>query len=204
MLGEVFRHGFRENPGDPLLVSGHAFVVSLPQGHDVVIRGELPTACQLTNVLLAFSLERDRHFLRDDVATEHACEGIPHEVLESPVEALYATHRGLPPHTCASAPILSGGGSLDTAPAETRENRLLSFAGCQREATRASGGMADAHGSGPCVRKDVRVQLPPRPLCSEAPSARAEGASFAWGGSSSFPGAEPPDPHGAADGGTSI
>src|SRR5882724_2853499 len=24
--------------------------------------------------------------------------------------------------------------------------------------------MADAHGSGPCVRKDVRVQLPPRPL----------------------------------------
>src|SRR5690606_14845213 len=27
----------------------------------------------------------------------------------------------------------------------------------------ASGGMADAHGSGPCVRKDVRVQLPPRP-----------------------------------------
>src|SRR2546423_13329080 len=23
--------------------------------------------------------------------------------------------------------------------------------------------MADAHGSGPCVRKDVRVQLPPRP-----------------------------------------
>jgi hypothetical protein len=30
-------------------------------------------------------------------------------------------------------------------------------------ATRASGGMADAHGSGPCVRKDVGVQLPPRP-----------------------------------------
>lgn len=28
----------------------------------------------------------------------------------------------------------------------------------------ASGGMADAHGSGPCVRKDVGVQLPPRPL----------------------------------------
>src|SRR4051794_24547555 len=29
---------------------------------------------------------------------------------------------------------------------------------------RASGGMADAHGSGPCVRKDVGVQLPPCPL----------------------------------------
>jgi hypothetical protein len=29
---------------------------------------------------------------------------------------------------------------------------------------RASGEMADAHGSGPCVRKDVGVQLPPCPL----------------------------------------
>src|SRR5512143_3574423 len=29
--------------------------------------------------------------------------------------------------------------------------------------TRASGGMADAHGSGPCVLTDVGVQLPPRP-----------------------------------------
>jgi hypothetical protein len=29
---------------------------------------------------------------------------------------------------------------------------------------RASGGMADAHGSGPCVLTDVGVQLPPRPL----------------------------------------
>src|SRR5258706_2043853 len=28
---------------------------------------------------------------------------------------------------------------------------------------RGSGGMADAHGSGPCVRKDVRVQLPCSP-----------------------------------------
>src|SRR5712691_7830590 len=28
---------------------------------------------------------------------------------------------------------------------------------------RAGGGTADAHGSGPCVRKDVRVQIPPRP-----------------------------------------
>src|SRR5690348_1734501 len=30
----------------------------------------------------------------------------------------------------------------------------------------AGGGTADAHGSGPCVRKDVRVQIPPRPLIS--------------------------------------
>src|SRR6266567_1532132 len=36
-------------------------------------------------------------------------------------------------------------------------------------ALRASGGMADAHGSGPCVRKDVGVQLPPCPLPVSTP-----------------------------------
>lgn len=33
---------------------------------------------------------------------------------------------------------------------------------------RGSGGMADAHGSGPCARKGVRVQLPPSPPQSPA------------------------------------
>jgi hypothetical protein len=33
--------------------------------------------------------------------------------------------------------------------------------------------MADAHGSGPCVRKDVRVQLPPRPRATHARGARS-------------------------------
>src|SRR6266536_4858816 len=31
------------------------------------------------------------------------------------------------------------------------------------------GGMADAHGSGPCVRKDVGVQLPPSPRVPGCP-----------------------------------
>src|SRR4051794_21688572 len=55
--------------------------------------------------------------------------------------------------------------------------------------------MADAHGSGPCVRKDVRVQLPPRPPCSEArPLARPGLFPF----SSSLPGGRAPrTPHGA-------
>lgn len=53
---------------------------------------------------------------------------------------------------------------------------------------RASGGMADAHGSGPCVRKDVRVQLPPRPLGRGPP-----GSCFAGRASSYiYTGAEPP------------
>lgn len=38
------------------------------------------------------------------------------------------------------------GGNLDSLPKEQS----------------ASGGMADAHGSGPCTRKGVGVQVPPR------------------------------------------
>ncbi len=36
-------------------------------------------------------------------------------------------------------------------------------AAAQGTLPRGSGGMADAHGSGPCARKGVRVQLPPSP-----------------------------------------
>src|SRR3954468_14523404 len=54
--------------------------------------------------------------------------------------------------------------------------------------------MADAHGSGPCVRKDVRVQLPPRPRCSGAPA--GAGAPFPF--ARYFPGGRAPrTPHGA-------
>ena len=49
---------------------------------------------------------------------------------------------------------------------------------------RASGGMADAHGSGPCVRKDVRVQLPPRPQFLLPPHLRTAGRS-GWSASTS-------------------
>src|SRR5262249_54021555 len=52
--------------------------------------------------------------------------------------------------------------------------------------------MADAHGSGPCVRKDVRVQIPPRPRAGSC-------WSVAFGHlphePRSFPGGDPPDPH---------
>src|SRR3954447_4311987 len=51
------------------------------------------------------------------------------------------------------------GGSLTPRPGCGRRLLLSALA-------RASGGMADAHGSGPCVRKDVGVQLPPCPLQS--------------------------------------
>ena len=46
----------------------------------------------------------------------------------------------------------------------------------------ASGGMADAHGSGPCVRKDVGVQLPPRPHAPGDPCRRSArtGVASCW------------------------
>jgi hypothetical protein len=56
---------------------------------------------------------------------------------------------------------------------------------------RAGGGTADAHGSGPCVRKDVRVQIPPRPRggpCCSLPFGHLHrGPRF-------FPGARAPGP----------
>ncbi len=70
---------------------------------------------------------------------------------------------------------------------------VLTFPGTQRwgPTARASGGMADAHGSGPCVRKDVGVQLPPCPR--ESSLARSE-AKLPPGGAFSLchPGGRPP------------
>ena len=43
---------------------------------------------------------------------------------------------------------------------------------------RASGEMADAHGSGPCVRKDVGVQLPPCPLDRDIQRGLSSGGVF--------------------------
>src|SRR5690348_9195206 len=61
--------------------------------------------------------------------------------------------------------------------------------------------MADAHGSGPCVRKDVGVQLPPRPLDARrrmpAESAGSASPRILWGPSPHTPcrrGCPPPDP----------
>ncbi len=58
---------------------------------------------------------------------------------------------------------------------------VLAFPSTQR---RASGGTADAHGSGPCARKGVRVQIPPRPrrpLVVEAPASSPEAFVFSQG-----------------------
>ncbi|MDT7672014.1 MAG: hypothetical protein QOC74_4797 [Pseudonocardiales bacterium] len=56
--------------------------------------------------------------------------------------------------------------------------------------------MADAHGSGPCVRKDVRVQLPPRPL--DVLRFHARGERGRWDISSMLWGCNPHTPPGGA------
>src|SRR5882757_7492127 len=56
--------------------------------------------------------------------------------------------------------------------------------------------MADAHGSGPCVRKDVRVQLPPRPL--DVLRFHARGERGRWDISSMLWGCNPHAPPGGA------
>ncbi len=59
--------------------------------------------------------------------------------------------------------------------------------------TRAGGGTVDAHGSGPCVRKDVRVQIPPRPRNEDDPGRKL----CLLPGSFRFPlGGRPPKPPG--------
>ena len=60
------------------------------------------------------------------------------------------------------------------------------------DVTWGSGGMADAHGSGPCARKGVRVQLPPSPpigapLVIERGSLCVQGHTFSTRGIASAP-----------------
>ena len=76
---------------------------------------------------------------------------------------------------------------------------------CFSAPTRAGGGTADAHGSGPCVRKDVRVQIPPRPLVDGDPMVASplRGASLSWVPLSFTPGADPRTPSRKSAGGWS-
>src|SRR3954453_6215732 len=70
------------------------------------------------------------------------------------------------------------GGKGTTRPVSASAEALLLFC-----LARASGGMADAHGSGPCVRKDVGVQLPPCPLISgRFPSSFLRSWPVRWSG----------------------
>src|SRR5690349_5051208 len=84
-----------------------------------------------------------------------------------------------PPHRCGAfarwylpAPVSETEQVSEAEPADSMLTLRTAAAGSR--VAGASGGMADAHGSGPCVRKDVGVQLPPCPLRTSArPAGRA-------------------------------
>ena len=99
LLGEMLRHRFGEHPGDALFVTGHAVVIRRAQRHDVVVGRELTASGQLTNVVLTLTLQCLRHFLSDDIATEHAREGVAYQALQAPIKTLSAAHRAHPPLT---------------------------------------------------------------------------------------------------------
>src|SRR5690349_4006094 len=78
-----------------------------------------------------------------------------------------------PPHRCGAfarwylpAPVSETEQVSEAEPADSMLTLRTAAAGSR--VAGASGGMADAHGSGPCVRKDVGVQLPPCPRAIEA------------------------------------
>src|SRR5262249_34964743 len=134
-------------------------VVGRPQLHDVVVGYQQATASQLANVLLTFALQRLRHFLGHDVATEHTRERVPHDFFQLAVQPLPDAHGSLLPAHVLLARSYPGAASWTVGCTNPGSGTCYA-----PSVARASGGMADAHGSGPCVRKDVGVQLPPRPL----------------------------------------
>lgn len=88
----MFRDSIRENPGNSALVTGHPIVVGRTEGHDVMVRCEQPSTSELADIVLAFTLKGLCHLLGDDIATEHAREGIAHDAFKTPVKALYTAH----------------------------------------------------------------------------------------------------------------
>src|SRR5215475_4875309 len=52
----------------------------------------------------------------------------------------------------------------DTPAKPAKQRSTTAIWATSAQVRKAANRTADAHGSGPCVRKDVRVQIPPRPL----------------------------------------
>src|SRR5262245_24990844 len=119
----------------------------------------------------------DLHGVNDPL--EDLGEGPLDQALEALLEALQHTHRfllGFRGHDGirtahrrmhadrpARATLPGRLGQTSPSRAASGGGSSLSYTGWAVHAQWGSGGMADAHGSGPCARKGVRVQLPPSP-----------------------------------------
>src|SRR5690606_17843594 len=121
----MLRDCFGEHAGNPRPVRRHPVIILGSQRHNVVVGCELAPACEVPDVVLTLSLQFQRHFLPEDVATEYSCEGTTHEVFEAPIEALYASHREHLLPCVPSRAIVSGFGGVTRAPGKPVRPCLL-------------------------------------------------------------------------------
>ena len=104
-LREVLLHDLDERVGDGLLVAGQTFVVRGTEHHRVLIGRQAAPTCQLSHAVLRLTAKTLRDLLRDDLAAEHACEGVTHQTFELALEALCAPHRD--PSSSDTRPVAS-------------------------------------------------------------------------------------------------
>src|SRR3954453_13895244 len=175
---DVLGHHVGELAGQLVRPLAEVLVVGLAEAAEVDIGCEHAAFAQDGSLLVGLALEGLGDLGRMHLPLEDAGERQAHHALESSLEALQHTHsrslalvdvplstrdRSRVPHPGPARnprrparPRCATGN--DPPPAPGNGGRLL-----MSSIARASGGMADAHGSGPCVRKDVGVQLPPCP-----------------------------------------
>ena len=101
VLGEILLHTVREQRCCAVFIASEVAEVGRTQLHYVVVGCQLSTPGQLANVDLTFTQQRLRHLLGHDVATEHACERVAHEVLKLAVQPLSDAHGYLLPRSCS-------------------------------------------------------------------------------------------------------
>ncbi len=166
-----------EGVGELCLPRLEAVVVARRQRHPVPVGAQHLAVAHDVLAVGGLALQRRADLDRLDLSLEDPRECAADETLESALEALSQAHRRSSVQgTRASArrnraPLRVARDSIGhgRSARKTALSSVLPFRRCHAfestwiRTSRASGGMADAHGSGPCVRKDVGVQLPPCP-----------------------------------------
>src|SRR6266568_5201548 len=137
-----------EFDAEALGVHLEALVVALGQLDDEIVRHQRAPLGHDGGPVVHLALDRARHLDWLQLGPEGAREGTLYHAFKTTLEALQNSQRATS-FTSFAPDGIRGAGALAV---------VLTYS-----LPRAGGGTADAHGSGPCVRKDVRVQIPPRP-----------------------------------------
>ena len=165
LVGEMPGDGVRQVVHDPFhVVAGDAIEIVWTEHHGEPVRRQLTPSRELLDLVFGFPLQRAFDLLGNDAASEDPRGSVAHHPLETALEPPDAAHRS----SSDRIGVLISAPDRIRATDERGPRPGTRRVGAQEDRAsfsiaRASGGMADAHGSGPCVRKDVRVQLPPRP-----------------------------------------